>query len=77
MVVQSTHKQLSSMTQAAMLHQRGGRVCRTKLARALQARAQGAACYLLSLSLSLHDFYTVLSPEPLDPVFTDNKYCIG
>ena len=35
-VVQSTHKQLSAMTQAAMLHAQGSRVSRTKLARALQ-----------------------------------------
>ncbi len=45
--VQSTHKQLSALTQAAMLHVQGGLLPHTKLARALQVRqcpAQGSHC---------------------------------
>ena len=41
--VQSTHKQLSAMTQAAMLHVKGPRVSHAKLARALQAGTCGVS----------------------------------
>ena len=50
--VQSTHKQLSAMTQAAMLHlARGGRVCHQRLARALQVLQSSSPSYLLMASL--------------------------
>ncbi|PRW59023.1 arginine decarboxylase [Chlorella sorokiniana] len=50
--IQSTHKQLSAMTQAAMLHlAHGGRVQRQRLARALQVLQSSSPSYLLMVSL--------------------------
>lgn len=50
--IQSTHKQLSAMTQAAMLHlAHGGRVQRQRLARALQVLQSSSPSYLLMSSL--------------------------
>ncbi|GAB4824084.1 hypothetical protein N2152v2_011130 [Parachlorella kessleri] len=49
--VQSTHKQLSAMTQAAMLHAKGPRVSHAKLARALQVLQSSSPSYLLMASL--------------------------
>lgn len=50
-VVQSTHKQLSAMTQAAMLHSQGGLVSHSKVARALQVLQSSSPSYLLMASL--------------------------
>lgn len=48
-VAQSTHKTLSALTQAAMLHVRGGRVCADRVARALQVvQVCGGWLYVLS-----------------------------
>ena len=50
--IQSTHKQLSAMTQAAMLHlAHGSRVQRQRLARALQVLQSSSPSYLLMASL--------------------------
>lgn len=49
--VQSTHKQLGALTQAAMLHVRGRRVQRERLARALQMLQSSSPSYLLMASL--------------------------
>lgn len=51
LAVQSTHKQLSALTQAAVLHLRGGRVCRRRVARALQVLQSSSPSYLLMASL--------------------------
>lgn len=51
LAVQSTHKQLSAMTQAAMLHVRGQRVARERLARSLQVLQSSSPSYLLMSSL--------------------------
>jgi len=51
LVVQSTHKQLSALTQAAMLHLRGRRVERRRVARALQVLQSSSPSYLLMSSL--------------------------
>lgn len=49
--VQSTHKQLSAATQAAMLHVRGERVSRQRISRALQVLQSSSPSYLLLASL--------------------------
>ena len=49
--VQSTHKQLSAMTQAAMLHVRGPRVAAQRVSRALQVLQSSSPSYLLMASL--------------------------
>ena len=51
LAVQSTHKQLSALTQAAMLHVRGQRVARERLARSLQVLQSSSPSYLLMSSL--------------------------
>jgi arginine/lysine/ornithine decarboxylase len=49
--IQSTHKQLSALTQAAMLHAKGGRVSRQRISRALQVLQSSSPNYLLMASL--------------------------
>lgn len=49
--VQSTHKQLSAATQAAMLHVRGERVSRQRVSRVLQVLQSSSPSYLLLASL--------------------------
>ncbi|MGI0486957.1 aminotransferase class I/II-fold pyridoxal phosphate-dependent enzyme, partial [Pantanalinema rosaneae CENA516] len=51
LTVQSTHKTLSALTQAAMLHQRGGRVDGDRISRALQLVQSTSPNYLLLASL--------------------------
>ncbi|MEM9162109.1 MAG: aminotransferase class I/II-fold pyridoxal phosphate-dependent enzyme [Cyanobacteria bacterium P01_F01_bin.4] len=50
-VVQSTHKVLSALTQAAMLHVQGGRCDRNRLQQALQLTQSTSPSYLLLASL--------------------------
>ncbi|KXZ51235.1 hypothetical protein GPECTOR_13g722 [Gonium pectorale] len=50
-VIQSTHKVLGAMTQAAMLHVRGGRVSPSRISRALQTLQSSSPSYLLMASL--------------------------
>ena len=49
--VQSTHKVLSAMTQASMLHLKGDRVCSQKISKALQLVQSTSPSYLLLASL--------------------------
>ena len=49
--VQSTHKVLSAMTQASMLHLKGDRVCSQRISRALQLVQSTSPSYLLLASL--------------------------
>ncbi|KAF6251248.1 pyridoxal phosphate-dependent transferase [Scenedesmus sp. NREL 46B-D3] len=51
LVAQSSHKVLSAMTQAAMLHSRGGRVDPARVGRALQVLQTSSPSYLLLASL--------------------------
>ena len=51
LAVQSSHKQLSALTQAGVLHVAGPRVDRARLARALQALQSSSPSYLLMASL--------------------------
>eukprot|EP00198_Chlamydomonas_reinhardtii_P010422 XP_001699759.1 lysine decarboxylase [Chlamydomonas reinhardtii] len=51
MVMQSTHKVLGAMTQAAMLHLRGERVSAARTSRALQTLQSSSPSYLLMASL--------------------------
>ena len=51
LTVQSTHKVLSAMTQASMLHLKGDRVCSQKISRALQLVQSTSPSYLLLASL--------------------------
>jgi arginine decarboxylase len=51
LVVQSTHKVLGALTQAAMLHCQGDRVDRDRLRRALQLTQSSSPSYLLLASL--------------------------
>ncbi|HEY9910091.1 MAG TPA: aminotransferase class I/II-fold pyridoxal phosphate-dependent enzyme [Thermosynechococcaceae cyanobacterium] len=51
LVVQSTHKTLAAMTQAAMLHLRGDRVAGDRISRALQLVQSTSPSYLLLASL--------------------------
>ena len=51
LVVQSTHKVLGALTQAAMLHCQGERVDRDRLGRALQLTQSSSPSYLLLASL--------------------------
>ncbi|EFJ51454.1 hypothetical protein VOLCADRAFT_87775 [Volvox carteri f. nagariensis] len=51
LVIQSTHKVLGAMTQAAMLHGAGPRVCPTRVSRALQTLQSSSPSYLLMASL--------------------------
>ena len=51
LTVQSTHKVLSAMTQASMLHLKGDRVCNQKISRALQLVQSTSPSYLLLASL--------------------------
>jgi hypothetical protein len=51
LVVQSTHKTLSSMTQSAMLHLRGPRAQPRRVSRALQTLQSSSPSYLLMASL--------------------------
>lgn len=51
LTVQSTHKTLSAMTQASMLHVKGSRVDRQRLAQALQLVQSTSPSYLLLASL--------------------------
>ncbi|MEM9905915.1 MAG: aminotransferase class I/II-fold pyridoxal phosphate-dependent enzyme [Cyanobacteria bacterium P01_D01_bin.44] len=51
MVIQSTHKVLSALTQAAMLHVQGGRCDRNRLQQALQLTQSTSPSYLLLASL--------------------------
>ena len=49
--VQSTHKTLSALTQASMLHLQGDRVCSDRVSRALQLVESSSPSYLLLASL--------------------------
>lgn len=49
--VQSTHKVLSAMTQASMLHLKGDRICRQRITKALQLVQSTSPSYLLLASL--------------------------
>ncbi len=51
LVVQSTHKTLSALTQAAMVHVRGDRIPRDRLSQALQLVQSTSPSYLLLASL--------------------------
>ena len=51
LTVQSTHKVLSAMTQASMLHLKGDRVCSQKISRALRLVQSTSPSYLLLASL--------------------------
>lgn len=51
LVVQSTHKTLSALTQAAMLHRQGSRVSRDRIAQALALIQSTSPSYLLLASL--------------------------
>ncbi|HEY9769627.1 MAG TPA: aminotransferase class I/II-fold pyridoxal phosphate-dependent enzyme [Coleofasciculaceae cyanobacterium] len=51
LTVQSTHKTLSAMTQASMLHIQGTRVCRQRINKALQLVQSTSPSYLLLASL--------------------------
>lgn len=51
LAVQSTHKVLSALTQASMLHVQGDRICRQRLRRALQITQSTSPSYLLLASL--------------------------
>ncbi|MGB0562894.1 MAG: aminotransferase class I/II-fold pyridoxal phosphate-dependent enzyme [Spirulinaceae cyanobacterium] len=51
LVVQSTHKTLGALTQAAMLHRRGDRVAPQRISRALQLVQSTSPSYLLLASL--------------------------
>ena len=49
--IQSTHKVLSAMTQASMLHLQGNRICDRKISKALQLVQSTSPSYLLLASL--------------------------
>ena len=49
--IQSTHKTLSALTQASMLHLQGDRVCHHRIARALQLVQSTSPSYILLASL--------------------------
>ncbi len=51
LTVQSTHKVLSAMTQASMLHIQGNRVCSQRISKALQLVQSTSPSYLLLASL--------------------------
>jgi arginine/lysine/ornithine decarboxylase len=51
LVIQSTHKTLSALTQAAMLHRQGGRIDPSRISRALQLVQSTSPNYLLLASL--------------------------
>ena len=51
LTVQSTHKVLSAMTQASMLHLKGDRVCSQRISKALQLMQSTSPSYLLLASL--------------------------
>ncbi|MGF1589254.1 MAG: aminotransferase class I/II-fold pyridoxal phosphate-dependent enzyme [Pleurocapsa sp.] len=51
LTIQSTHKTLSAMTQASMLHIQGERVCRQRINKALQLVQSTSPSYLLLASL--------------------------
>lgn len=51
LTVQSTHKVLSAMTQASMLHIQGARICDRKISKALQLLQSTSPSYLLLASL--------------------------
>ena len=51
LTVQSTHKTLSAMTQASMLHIQGNRVCSQRISKALQLVQSTSPSYLLLASL--------------------------
>ncbi len=51
LTVQSTHKVLSAMTQASMLHLKGDRVCSQRISKALQLVQSTSPSYLLLASL--------------------------
>ena len=51
LTVQSTHKTLSAMTQASMLHMQGNKVCRQRISKALALIQSTSPSYLLLASL--------------------------
>ena len=51
LTIQSTHKTLSAMTQASMLHLQGDRICRQRISKALQLVQSTSPSYLLLASL--------------------------
>lgn len=51
LTVQSTHKTLSAMTQASMLHLQGDRICSQRISKALQLVQSTSPSYLLLASL--------------------------
>ena len=51
LTVQSTHKTLSAMTQASMLHLKGDRICSQRISKALQLVQSTSPSYLLLASL--------------------------
>jgi len=51
LTVQSTHKVLSAMTQASMLHIQGDRICHQRISKALQLLESTSPSYLLLASL--------------------------
>lgn len=61
LVLHSTHKTLSALTQAAMLHVQGKNICREKLRRSLEMLQSSSPSYLLMASLELAGEFALVS----------------
>ena len=64
-VIQSTHKTLSALTQASMLHMKGDRICADRLAKSLQLVQSTSPSYLLLASLDIARMQMVTQGEML------------
>jgi arginine/lysine/ornithine decarboxylase len=63
LVLHSTHKTLSALTQAAMLHVQGNRICREKLRQCLELLQSSSPSYLLMASLELAGEFALASEQ--------------
>ncbi|MDD2233315.1 MAG: amino acid decarboxylase [Desulfitobacteriaceae bacterium] len=61
LVLHSTHKTLSALTQAAMLHVQGKSICRKKLCQSLELLQSSSPSYLLMVSLELAGEFALAS----------------
>ncbi len=65
LVIQSTHKTLSALTQAAMLHQQGTRVSPDRISQCLRLLQSSSPSYLLLASLEAACTQMAIQGEPL------------
>lgn len=71
LVLHSTHKTLSALSQAAMLHLQGKRICREKLRQCLEMLQSSSPSYLLLASLELAGEFALASEQRWEVLYEE------